>query len=113
MFVTGELESLICDAINIIVDKKIETANYDKMITAILTSDDLYGEKRSAIARSGTYTSTIYKEHCYQARYQNATFLVYPMHEEVTYSNGDTVLVLIPNNDMRNFKYIMRKKPEE
>lgn len=113
-FLNGEIESIICDAINIIVDKKIKNANYDKVVSGIVVSENLEGQnKYSTTTASNNITVTTYQEVAYRIEYQNASFIAYPIVEDMEFNIGDRVLVLIPNNDMSNEKYILRKRPKE
>ena len=113
MFSTGQLENLICDAINIIVDKKGKKANYNTTMLAELITGNLQHQVSSvAVGREGRKKTIEITDICYKARYQDATFLVYPIDPEKKYKKGDRVLVLVPNNDMRNHKMILCKQPK-
>lgn len=112
-FISGELERIVCDAINIIVDKKIGDAHYDRLISGTVISNNLNGQNAYNTSYSdGTYSGT-YQEDCYRVKYQNSEFIAYPLNTNDTYEKDDTVLILIPNNDMRNEKYIMRRRPQQ
>jgi hypothetical protein len=108
---SGQLEQIICDAINIIVDKKVKDANYDRMVSATVVSQNLKNQSQVIMTDSDQNTDEYYED-CYKVRYQNSTFVAYPININETYNINDVVLVLIPNNDMRNEKYIMRKRPK-
>lgn len=112
MFVTGQLETLICDAINIIVDKKVKVANYNTTILVELISDNCLGRQVNKMGANNKVKKVIPSESCYKARRQDAVFYVYPLDEKTEYHKGDKVLVLVPNNDMRNHKIILRKQPK-
>lgn len=83
------IEQQICDAIEIIVDKAIEQANYDKTIQATVIS---------------CVDATIGK---YKVKYQDSTFYAYSSNSEVTYTNGSTVYILIPGNNTEADKTIL------
>lgn len=112
-FYNGEIESIICNAINIIVQKQIENANYDKLISATVISDNLKGEYKYSGTRYSTTKRNTYQDDCYYVEYQNSKFIAYPLDENKTYQMGDRVLILVPNNDMTNEKYILRRRPQE
>ena len=83
------IEQQICDAIEIIVDRAIEQANYDKTIQATVIS---------------CVDATIGK---YKVKYQDSTFYAYSSNSEVTYTNGSTVYILIPGNNTEADKTIL------
>ena len=83
------IEQQICDAIEIIVDRAIEQANYDKTIQATVIS---------------CVDATIGK---YKVKYQDSTFYAYSGNSEVTYTNGSTVYILIPGNNTEADKTIL------
>ena len=85
----GMIETNICQAIDIIVQRAIDQANYDKTIQATIIS---------------CVDSTIGK---YKVRYQDSTFYAYSGSSDVTYTNGSNVYILIPGNDMTKDKTIL------
>lgn len=112
-FYNGEIESIICNAINIIVQQQIANANYDKLISGIVISENLKGTSSYVSSKYLQNSKKTHPEDVYRIEYQNSTFLAYPLNTQDTYSPGDRVLILIPNNDMSNEKYIIRKRPLE
>lgn len=110
-FVTGELENLLCDAINIIVDKKVESANYNKIIQGQIISNDLYGSEYFSLLPSGKRIYNTYKEHCYKVKYQDSIIIAYPFDEDKRYNKDDNIYLIIPNNDTRNPIFIIRRVP--
>lgn len=83
------IEQQICDAIEIIVERAIDQANYDKTIQATVIS---------------CIDATIGK---YKVKYQDSTFYAYSSNSEVTYPNGSTVYILIPGNNTEADKTIL------
>ena len=83
------IEQQICDAIEIIVERAIDQANYDKTIQAIVVC---------------CVDQTIGK---YKVKYQDSTFYAYSGSSEVTYPNGSTVYILIPGNNTEADKTIL------
>ena len=83
------IEQQICDAIEIIVERAIDQANYDKTIQATVIS---------------CVDATIGK---YKVKYQDSTFYAYSGNSEVTYTNGSTVYILIPGNNTEADKTIL------
>ena len=83
------IEQQICDAIEIIVDRAIEQANYDKTIQATVIS---------------CVDATIGK---YKVKYQDSTFYAYSGSSDITYTNGSTVYILIPGNNTEADKTIL------
>ena len=83
------IEKNICQAIDIIVNKAMAGAKYDKTIQATVVS---------------CVDATIGK---YKVKYQDSTFYAYSSSSEVTYLKGANVYVLIPGNDMSNDKTIL------
>ena len=82
-------ENQILDAIETIVNKKVETAGYDKTVRAkIINCDD----------------PTIGK---YKVQYQDSVFYAYSGSSEISYMSGSEVYILIPNNDMSRDKTIL------
>jgi len=111
-FLHGQIEQIICDAINIIVDTKIQRANYNKVMSGTVISDNLKGtstiRKVNGRTQVKRYSDT---EDMYKIQYQKSTFIAYPIVQGQTYSKGDNVLILVLNNDMANEKYILRRRP--
>ena len=83
------IENSICDAIQIIVDRAVAQANYDKTIQGTIV--------RCQDATIGKYT----------VRYQDSLFYAFSSSSEVKYKDGATVYVLIPANDMGKQKTIV------
>lgn len=82
-------ENQILDAIETIVNKRVDTAGYDKTIQAkIISCDD----------------PTIGK---YKVQYQDSIFYAYSGSSEISYISGSEVYILIPNNDMSRDKTIL------
>ena len=70
-------ENQILDAIEMIVDKKVNTADYDKTVQGrIISCED----------------STIGK---YKIQYQDSIFYAYAINADVSYSIGSEVYILI------------------
>ena len=85
----SSIESNICQAIDIIVNKAINQASYDKTILAqIISCED----------------ATIGK---YKIRYQDSTFYAYSNNIDTTYSKGTDVYILVPNGDLNKEKTII------
>jgi hypothetical protein len=85
----NSIETSICDAIELIVDRAISQANYDKTIQATIVE---------------CTDSTIGK---YKVKYQDSTFYAYAGSTDVSYISGTTVYILVPSNDMSNDKTIL------
>lgn len=83
------IENSLCEAIELIVDKAVKTAGYDKTIqaTVIECVDETIGK--------------------YKVRFQDATFFAYTVTAEVYYPAGCDVYVLVPGNDMTREKTIL------
>ena len=82
-------ENQILDAIEMLVDKSVKTAGYDKTVQAkIISCED----------------PTIGK---YKVRYQDSNFYAYSSSSEISYMEGSEVYILIPNNDMSRDKTIL------
>lgn len=82
-------ENQILDAIEMLVDKSVKTAGYDKTVQAkIISCED----------------PTIGK---YKVRYQDSNFYAYSGSSEISYMEGSEVYILIPNNDMSRDKTIL------
>lgn len=83
------IEQQICDAIEIIVERAIDQANYDRTIQATVIS---------------CVDQTIGK---YKVKYQDSTFYAYSGNSDITYTNGSTVYILIPGNNTEADKTIL------
>lgn len=79
----------ILDAIQILADNSVKTAQFDRTIRAIVTScvDRTIGQ--------------------YKCRYQDATIIAYASSADIIYANNTEVYILIPNGDMDNRKTII------
>lgn len=82
-------EDKIINAIETIVDNKVENANYDKTIQAQIIS---------------CVDATIGK---YKVQYQDSTFYAYSGSSDLVFSDGAEVYILIPGNDMSRDKTIL------
>lgn len=85
----SKLEETILQAIDIIVDRAISGAGYDKTIQAVIVE---------------CVDQTIGK---YRVKYQDGMFYAYSENTDVTYATGTSVYVLVPSNDMGNDKRIL------
>lgn len=83
------IESKICDAIELLVNRAVEQANYDKTIQATVVEavDETIGK--------------------YLVKYQDSTFYAYAGNSDVTYPQGSNVYILIPGNDTSADKTIL------
>ncbi|MBQ9731048.1 MAG: hypothetical protein IJV94_02825, partial [Bacilli bacterium] len=86
---SGNYESQILEAIQILVDDAVSKANYDKTIQGIIS--------RCVDATIGKYI----------VRYQDSSFYAYSHNTETTYPAGTSVYVLVPGNDMSKDKSII------
>ena len=82
-------ENAIVEAIQIIADKKISQANFDKTIKGLIYN---------------VVDSTIGK---YQVKYQDSIFQAYATSSKITYEKNQQVSVLIPGNDFSRTKTII------
>ena len=82
-------EEQICQAVDVIAQEKINSANFDRTIEARILSceDSLTGK--------------------YRIKYQNSTFIAYSGDSATTYEEGTFVYVLIPGNDPEKDKLIL------
>lgn len=82
-------EEQICQAVDVIAQEKIDSANFDRTIEARILSceDSLTGK--------------------YRIKYQNSTFIAYSGDSATTYEEGTFVYVLIPGNDPEKDKLIL------
>ena len=83
------IENSICDAIELLVDKSVEEAGYDKTIIAEIVE---------------CLDPTIGK---YKVKYQDADFTAFSLDIDTIYSKGQSVLIKIPQNDKSNDKIIL------
>ena len=86
---SGNYESQILEAIQILVDDAVSKANYDKTIQGTIS--------RCIDATIGKYI----------VRYQDSSFYAYSHNTETTYPAGTSVYVLVPGNDMSKDKSII------
>lgn len=85
----GLLEQAICEAAEIIVERAISTAGYDRTIQATIIEQ---------------VDATIGK---YKVKYQDSTFYAYSQAIDAKYSKGTNVYVLIQGNDLEKGKIII------
>lgn len=85
----ANLSNTILDAIEIMADKKVSAAGYDRTIQATIVSQ--------MNAAKGEYV----------IRYQGNKFYAYSTDLEKTYRKGATVFVLVPENDFTKVKTIL------
>lgn len=83
------LEDSILQAIDIITDKKISEAKYNKTVQGIIVS---------------CVNQTIGK---YRIKYQDSYWYAYSIDTNVSYSEGTSVYILIPNGNMNDIKIIL------
>ena len=86
---SGNYESQILEAIQILVDNAVSKANYDKTIQGTVS--------RCVDATIGKYI----------VKYQDSSFYAYSHNTETTYPSGTSVYVLVPGNDMSKDKSII------
>ena len=86
---TNQIENEICEAVELIVNKAITNAGYDKTIRASIVNcvDQSIGK--------------------YKIKYQDNIFFAYTENIETIYSKGTEVYVLIHNNDLNMHKTIL------
>lgn len=86
---TNQFETKICEAIELIVNKAVASAGYDRTIRAYVVSceDQSIGK--------------------YKIKYQDNIFFAYAENVDVKYSKGTEVYVLIHNNDLNMNKTIL------
>ena len=85
----SNIENQICQAVDIIVQRAMSQAEFDRTIQGTVLS---------------CIDATIGK---YKIKYQDNTFYAYSSNAEVTYSNGSSVYILVPGNDMSRDKTIL------
>jgi hypothetical protein len=83
------IEDNICEAIELIVDKSVKEAGFDRTIQATI--------KKCSDESTGYY----------QVKYQDSSFYAYAADPSISYSEGTAVYVLIPQNDMSKVKTIL------
>lgn len=85
----NSIENNVCEAIEILAEKIINNADYDKTIQAQIVSciDQEAGK--------------------YKIKYQNSYSYAYSTSPEIHYSNGTYVYVQVPNGDMKKNKTIL------
>lgn len=85
----NSIENNVCEAIEILAEKIINNADYDKTIQAQVVSciDQEAGK--------------------YKIKYQNSYSYAYATSPEIHYSNGTYVYVQVPNGDMKKNKTIL------
>lgn len=85
----GNLETNICDAIDIIVNHSIDKANFDRTIQATIVSCE---------------DSSLGK---YKIKYQDSLFYAYSNDIDISYLPNTLVYVIVPENNMKNTKHIL------
>lgn len=85
----NSIENQVCEAIEIIAERIVSQAQYDKTIqgTVVECVDQTIGK--------------------FKIKYQDSVFYAYSNNSDVTYSNGSTVYILVPNGDMSKDKTIL------
>ncbi len=85
----NNIENQVCDAISILVDEGVNSAGYDKTISALVVEcvDSLKGQ--------------------YKIKYQDAYYYATSDNTEVEYSKNTQVYILIPGNDFSKEKKIV------
>lgn len=86
---SGNYESQILEAIQILVNDAVSKADYDKTIQGTIS--------RCVDATIGKYI----------VRYQDSSFYAYSSNTDTTYPSGTAVYVLVPGNDMSKDKSII------
>lgn len=83
------IENQICDAVQILAERAIDQANYDKTISALIVEcvDTLKGK--------------------YKVKYQDAFYYATSDNTELTYRKNTEVYILIPGNDFSKEKKIL------
>lgn len=85
----AKLEQIILQTIDIIASKKIASAGFNRTIQAtVLSCEDASRGK-------------------YKVKYQDGVFYAYTENTSVSYTNGTTVFILVPNGDMSQTKTIL------
>lgn len=85
----SRIEDNICEAIELIVEKSVKEAGYDRTIQATIKSceDESIGK--------------------YKVKYQDSLFYAYTNSADISYGVGTLVYVLVPQNDMTKEKTIL------
>lgn len=85
----SDISNQILDAVELLVDKKVSSAKYDKTIQATVIScvDEQTGK--------------------YKIKYQGNIFIAYSSDVSKTFSNGVSVYVIVPENDFSKTKTII------
>lgn len=85
----NNIENQVCDAISILVDEGVNSAGYDKTISALVVEcvDSLKGQ--------------------YKVKYQDAYYYATSDNTEVEYSKNTQVYILVPGNDFSREKKIV------
>lgn len=85
----NKIENQICEAIQILVDRAISQADYDKTIQATIISceDESIGK--------------------YKVKYQDSIFYAYSSNLEIVYTENSLVYILVPNSDLKKDKTIL------
>lgn len=85
----SDISNQILDAVELLVDKKVSSAKYDKTIQATIIScvDEQTGK--------------------YKIKYQGNIFIAYSSDVSKTFSNGASVYVVVPENDFSKTKTII------
>lgn len=86
---SGNYETQILDAIQMLVDNAVSKAEYDRTIQGTIS--------RCVDATIGKYI----------VKYQNSSFYAYSYNTDVAYPAGTSVYVLVPGNDMSKDKSII------
>lgn len=83
------IEDNICEAIELIVDKSVKEAGFDRTIQATVKScvDESIGK--------------------YKIKYQDSSFYAYASSPDVVYGDNTLVYILVPQNDMTKDKTIL------
>ena len=84
----SDINNQICDAIGIIVDKKLSQANFDKTIQATIVAQ---GDKTKGE---------------YKVKYLDSSFYAYDKSGK-DYSVGTQVYVLVPENDVQEWYEVL------
>ena len=89
MLNNNKIADAFCDAVETLVDRKFEQAQFDKTIEATISQVlDVFNG-------------------IYEVKYQDATFTVYTDNTVAKYVPGDRVYILVPKGDMRKQKTII------
>lgn len=85
----SSLENKFCDAIEIIVNKVVDQASYDRTVQATVVKciDQTIGE--------------------YKIQYQNSFYYAYSNNSDIVYPDGSAVYIQVPGNDLNKQKTIL------